>query len=70
MIEQLIGYILGSLALWLVIRIIPLKILCKIEAIFAWYDFWIGLFVDPKRKVVYIFFIPMLGFKITYIEDE
>ena len=70
MTEQLIAYILASLALWLVIRIVPLKIFCKIEAILTWYDFWIGVFVDYKKKVVYVFFIPVLGFKITYIEDE
>jgi len=34
----------------------------KIKLIFAWYDIWIGIFVDTKKKIVYIF--PMFGVKI------
>lgn len=33
----------------------------RIKLIFAWYDFWIGLFWDSKKKLLYIFPIPMIG---------
>ena len=38
----------------------------KIRMIFAWYDFWVGVFVDTKKKAVYIFPVPMLGFVIKW----
>jgi len=37
----------------------------RIEPIFAWYDFWIGLFYDRKKRIIYIFPFPTIGFKIT-----
>jgi len=33
----------------------------KVELIFAWYDFSIGIFYDKKKNWVYIFPIPMVG---------
>lgn len=32
-----------------------------VKLIFAWYDFWVGLFWDKKKKILYFFPIPMLG---------
>jgi len=33
----------------------------KIKLIFAWYDLWIGLFWDKRKKWLYLFLIPMIG---------
>lgn len=38
----------------------------KAELFFAWYDFWAGLYWDKKSKVLYVFFVPMLGIKISW----
>lgn len=40
----------------------------SIKPIFAWYDFWIGLFWDKRRRILYVFPIPMCGFKIEFKE--
>jgi hypothetical protein len=47
----------------IILSILFLKKL-KIKIIFAWYDFWIGLFYDKNKKILYIFLIPMIGLKI------
>lgn len=33
----------------------------KVRYLFAWYDLWIGVFIDRKKDTIYIFLIPMLG---------
>lgn len=33
----------------------------KIKLLFAWYDFWIGLFWDKKKKWLYILPVPCFG---------
>lgn len=33
---------------------------------FAWYDFWIGLFYDKSKNRLYIFPIPMFGFMVQF----
>jgi hypothetical protein len=37
----------------------------KINIIFAWYDFWVGLFYDRNNRTIYFFPIPMIGLKIS-----
>lgn len=36
------------------------------KVIFAWYDIWVGIFIDRKKHLIYIFPIPMLGLVIKY----
>lgn len=33
----------------------------RIRLIFAWFDFWIGMFYDKKKKWLYVLPIPMFG---------
>lgn len=33
----------------------------RIALLFAWYDLWVGLFWDKKKKWLYILPVPMLG---------
>lgn len=37
-----------------------------IKPIFRWYDCWIGVFIDTKQRVVYVFPIPMFGLKVSF----
>jgi len=32
---------------------------------FAWYDIWVGVFIDHNKKTVYIFPLPCIGIKIS-----
>ncbi len=38
----------------------------KVEIIFAWYDLWIGFFWDQKKRWLYIFPLPTVGFIIKF----
>lgn len=34
--------------------------------IFAWYDLWIGVFIDRKGRNVYVFPVPCIGLKVSW----
>ncbi len=36
------------------------------KPIVRWYDMYIGIYIDNKDKIVYIFYLPCLGIKIYY----
>lgn len=37
----------------------------RVRPLVAWYDCWIGLFWNQKKRTLYIFPIPMLGISIS-----
>ncbi len=38
----------------------------KFKFLFAWYDLWIGAFIDRPRFRLYIFPLPMIGIVIDF----
>ena len=40
----------------------------KIRFLFAWYDLWVGIFIDTRKRRVYVFPLPCLGFYVEFPE--
>jgi hypothetical protein len=38
----------------------------KITFVFAWYDFWVGVFWDARKGRLYILPIPMVGIVVDF----
>jgi len=38
----------------------------KVKLIFAWYDFWIGFYLDRDNRTLYFLPFPTIGFKIKF----
>ena len=39
----------------------------EVEIIVAWYDFWVGVFYDKKKRWLYIFPVPCIGIVIKFL---
>ena len=42
----------------------------KVRLMFAWYDFWVGLFWDSKKRRLYIFPVPCFGIVIDCLKQK
>jgi hypothetical protein len=41
----------------------------KIKIFFAWYDLWVGLYIDKENKTLYICLIPTVVIKIQFVKE-
>lgn len=41
-----------------------------VRPVFAWYDFWIGLFYDRGKRRLYVFPVPCVGFYLQFKQRE
>ncbi len=37
-----------------------------VKPIFAWYDLWVGVFINRDKRRVYIFPVPCLGLLVSW----
>lgn len=42
----------------------------RFRIILKWYDIWIGVFIDTKSQVIYVFPVPCLGLRIAYYRKD
>lgn len=41
-----------------------------VTPVFAWYDFWIGVFIDRPKRAIYILPLPCLGVRVSWVWEE
>ncbi len=42
----------------------------RLKIFFAWYDLWIGAYVDVKGKSLYVCLLPCVVFKLSWSSDS
>ena len=42
------------------------RVTMRIRPMFAWYDLWVGVFVDRQKRRLYIFPLPCLGLVVSW----
>ena len=42
----------------------------RFRIILKWYDIWVGVFIDTKSQVIYVFPVPCLGLRIAYYRKD
>lgn len=42
----------------------------RVSAIFAWYDFWVGVYWDRAKRRLYILPLPMVGVVVDFGERK
>lgn len=38
----------------------------RCQPFFKWFDLWVGAYVDPKERLLYVCYLPCCGFKIGW----
>ena len=41
-------------------------LMVRIRPLFAWYDFWVGVFIDTRKRRAYILPLPCIGFVVEW----
>ena len=67
-LTELVISVLWVLLFWIIISLVIAVILEKIfnynvELYFIWFDLWIGIYYDRKKKIIYINSLPCLVWK-------
>lgn len=42
----------------------------RVKPIFAWYDLWVGVFIDRPKRRIYVFPVPCFGLVIQLGERD
>jgi len=42
----------------------------NVGVIVAWYDLWVGIFIDTKKRRVYVFPVPCIGIFFDYAVNQ
>ena len=42
----------------------------KVRLIFAWYDVWVGFYIDRDKRRLYVFPVPCLGMVFSWPDQD